>query len=155
MAMKLVLAEKKQQPFTKEVRQISIQKISLRLLNAMKDHIGYGNHISKERLYKKLFGSEYDDNSPSSWMLWEFTKRAMRQLRTRSNCFIANTKTPDNRYVFFVVSNQVDANYYIEQLDRSIKNMRHMQQRVARAARERWHLQKWEIGYKQVNKQVN
>jgi hypothetical protein len=138
--------------FTKEVRAISTRKIAERLMMIMTDHVGYTNAVTKQSLFRKIFVRDYNDNNSACWMLWEFTKKAMHLLRSQSNCFIANTRNKADEYVFFVVSNDYDANLYVNQLENCIKNMRIMQKRVQRSVKEEWSRQTWLLGYTPVKR---
>ena len=130
----------------KQMREFSIKKIALNLMELMKSHVGNRNAITKNNLFKKLYKVNYDDNRADHWMIWEFTKRAMHKLRRDSNCFVASARF-EGTFEYFVVADMYDADYYITQLDSCIRKMRSMQKRVKRSVIEKWHKSTWELGY--------
>jgi len=131
----------------KEMRELSVRKIAVKLMDIMQKHIGNDAAITKERLFKKLFKQDLDDNRVDHWMIWEFTKRAMHKLRRDSNCFLASARA-GSTYEYFIVADETDADFYILQLDSSIRKMRSMQKRAQRAVKEKWHQQDWQLDYK-------
>ena len=138
------------------VRVRITDKIATQLIVLMKEHIGISNAIDSKDLFHKLFKFSYDDNMPSHWMLWEFTKKAMHNLRARSNCFISSARVDvgDSRqYIYFVVKDTQDADIYINTLDKLMKRMEYMQKRCARSVIEKWHKQEWQIEQRK-NKEV-
>jgi len=130
-----------------QMREFSIKKIALQIIEIMHKHIGHEQAIEKERLFSILFRKTYSADRLDHWMLWEFTKRAMHKLRRDSNCFIASCKTRFS-YEYFVVADATDVDFYILQLDQNIKKMRSMQKRAQRAVDENWHREEWCLDYK-------
>jgi len=142
--MKELVIKDKGQLRGKLQRQISVKKIAVEIIKIMKTHIGFNNAISKKDLFKALFKEKYVEDRLDHWMLWQFTKRAMHQLRSRSNCFIGMAN-----FKYFVLSSDTDANYYISQMDKTIKKMRQMQKKAQKSVDEKWHKQIWSIDYQQ------
>lgn len=151
--MKNKLRNSNNQLSGKDMRNFSVKRIAAKIMDIMKNHIGSENSISKIDFFKKLYKVDYDENRVDHWMLWEFTKRAMHRLRSKSNCFVCSLRM-NTTFEYFVVADDDDAEYYINQLDESIKRMRNMQRKVLKSVEEKWHTQQWELDYKPV-KQIN
>jgi len=137
---------KKKPGFTKEVRDISTDKIAYKLAHIMKHHIGFDNAITKENLYVQVFNKQYDDDNAADYLRWHFVKKAMHRLRLRSNCFIAfSRKVLQNKQflTFFVIETMKDASYYHEVLESNIKRMKIMQRKAVTAVLEKWSRQEW------------
>ena len=133
--------------FTKEVREISIRSLCETLMIVMKNHIGREKGITKNNLFFKIFKKQLDESSASDWIRWEFVKKAMHRLRHQSNCFIGNSKTFNDMYIFFVIESDMDAQFYVKRLDDSIVNMRKMQQKAVKSVKEKWAHQNWQLSY--------
>jgi len=142
--MKLQL--RKKHGFTKEVRDISTNKICTELIRIMKFHIGSQNAIEKEMLFLKIFHKPFEEDSAADYLRWHFVKKAMHKLRVFSNCFITYTRSYDKKHLmFFVIETMKDANFYVNILENNKRRMEIMQRKAIRSVNEKWAKQNWVI----------
>lgn len=146
MVRKELLTQEQLKPLSKKMfDKLTIPNLMVRLMEIFKDHIGHKKWISKNDLFKEIF-KRYPQDSLEDWVRWQYVKQAMHRCRTRTKCFISSKYYDDTRtWNYFVVKTEVDAQAYINTLERSIKKMRFMQKHVMKSVKERWHSQKWEL----------
>ena len=130
----------------KEQRKLTTTKIAYELLLIFKNHIGRNNGITRDKLFKKLFKEDYDDNNLKHYIYWDFVKKAMNLLRKKSNCFIIS-KQSNNQYKYFVVKTVSDSDIYVKHTDNIVKRINTMQKKCIQAGIESWYKQPWELHY--------
>ena len=99
-------------------------------------HIGEDKAITKRKLFYTLFKESYDDNNLKHYVMWEFAKKAMHLLRTKTKCFVISKR--DDVFKFFVPKTD-DENWYY------IKAMKAMKARSRKAIREEWYREEWTL----------
>jgi len=122
----------------------TVNEIAVVLLNVFSNHVSEANSITKEDLFKKLFGRFPKQDDLGDYLRWDFTRKAMHLLRQRSNCFIVN-KYLNNSSEFFVAKTEKDAQYYVDRLNKNIKSMKLMQNRCLKSVREKWYDKRFDI----------
>ncbi len=132
------------------VKTLATRKIAASLLNIMKTHIGSENAITRRALFYKIFKKKEDANSLEDYLRWDFAKKAMHLCRRKTKCFIAS-RYVNKSWVYFVVADDYDADFYVETLERNIKAMRAMQRKVRKSVRENWSQLNWMNDVKSIN----
>lgn len=126
-----------------------INELANQMLKIFTKHVGAENAISKEKLFKLIFGHYYQAEDLKDYLLWDFTRRALTLLRTRSNCFVVS-RNMGSDYFFWVLKEKSDAEYYVNMLDKNVKKIRNMQARAITAYEEKWYKNNWTIEHKQI-----
>ena len=146
---------KMRKKLTKEVKKIviltNIRDIIHRLLKIMRKHIGEDNKISRNNMFKKVYGMHPESVSElQEWMMWEFIKKAMHRMRQRTYCFIVSKPTSLSRYGkggvwhYWVANSGTDYIVYRDNIERNIRAMRAMVKKCDRAIRLRYYDRDWE-----------
>jgi hypothetical protein len=116
------------------------------LIEIMREHIGMKNGISREELFKAVFGFYSDEiNELQEVALWSILKSALHFLRQRTKCFVTNARTSDHDIEYFVVKDFSDAQCYSEIVHRITAQMKKMEKKSYRAVSEEWFLLEWTI----------
>jgi hypothetical protein len=118
-------------------------EIAKQLLLIFRKHIGFDNSITKDELFKKLFDKDYNPNDVKDYIRWDFVKKAMHLLRTKTKCFIITERYEGESYIY-VINEIEEAKVYIDILDNNINKMRLMQKRAQKAIKEKWHKLDWD-----------
>ena len=124
-----------------KIKLLTTVNIATKLLSIFKKHIGERNAISRGNLFKKVFG-RMEEVSLADELRWDYVKRAMHLCRRQTKCFIGN-KFDGGIFYFFVIKDDIDAQYYIEGLNKNIKAMRSAQRRAADSVRKKWYNLNW------------
>lgn len=130
----------------KDMQRLTTKNMALKLMEIMKDHIGYGNAIGRAELFSELFKKK-EEQTLADWLRWEFTKKAMHLCRVKTKCFISS-KREGADWVYFVVETEDDADYYVDNLNKNINRIRAMQLRAMKSAREQWYKEDWVLPHK-------
>lgn len=134
-----------------EIKLLTSSNIAYKLLYIFSKHIGEHNSISRGQLFKSIFGRN-EEITLADELRWDFVKTAMRLCRQRTKCFIGS-RYDRGIWKYFVVETFEDAQYYCNTLEKNIRRMRSMQQKVMKSVREKWHRLDWlseakkQIGY--------
>lgn len=131
---------------SKNMSDLRIPSIALRVMDVMKNHIGEKQKISREKLFAKLFNRKLDINKLDHWVIWEYIKKSMRYLRVHSNCFIVSHY--DDKSYYFVLKTEQESEYYKEKLDNLVKRVSSLKKRADKAVEQKWYQQEWQLGYK-------
>jgi len=136
---------------------MTVRHIASKILHIMENHIGSGNFITRRALFFKVFRKKETD-SLEDYLRWDFVKKAMSLCRKQTKCFITSMRTGAD-FVYFVINSEVDAQYYIDNLESNIKKMRYMQRRAKKAGIECWGNLDWgeikQIGMKDGKQKTN
>lgn len=118
------------------------------LLDVMQNHIGYKNAVTGEILFEEIFMKEPEKNY-SDYYRWECLKTAMRKLRHKSNCFIAQTRdAKTNQFNYFILSNMKEVRDYNGKIDNFITSLENLQDRAKKSVKEKWYKQTWTVDVK-------
>ena len=135
----------------KEKREYAVNNIAYKLLTILHKHISIDSGISQNKLFKKLFKVNYNDDNLKHFVMWDFVKKGMHKLRRDSNCFVVGKGYGLNRF-YYVVTNNQDIQPYIDSLKNSIKRMQGMSKRGKKAVDQEWYQETWAIEDKSTNK---
>lgn len=133
------------------MQKLTTKNIALRLMEIMKNHIGYDNHITRPQLFGEIFLKE-EEETLADWLRWEFVKKSMHLCRRKTKCFISSKRNGHN-WVYFVVADEDDAGHYVDNLNKNISRIRKMQLRAMKSAREQWYKEDWFLP-ERVKKQI-
>jgi len=125
-----------------DMKLYTVKKIAEKLIMLMEKHIGEDDAISKRRLFSTLFRESYDHNNLKHFVQWEFTKRAMHMLRTKTKCFVIS-KYDDKGFSYFVPTSDEQSQSYINTMNKNIRAMTAMKKRIKRSIDERWFSEEW------------
>jgi len=104
----------------------------------LKNAIGRENAISKEDLFKAIFKKKMDE-SLADWARWEYVKKGMRYLRTKSKCrFFISPIKQNGQIFFYLVNSENDAKPYIDLLQKNVAKIKYMQRKAKKAGMEAW-----------------
>ena len=127
---------------------LTLKNIAVELTVIFTDHIGFRNAIPKSELFRQLFRKKYDEESPEDYVRWDFVTKAMRKVRKETMCFIISTYDSElGETVYFVASNQDEADLYINKLKQNVKQIRKMANRCRQSVNEKWwkYKNKWQL----------
>lgn len=124
--------------------QITTRKLAEELIKVFNNCVGLEKAITRDKLFLRLFNKPYNQNNLVDYIRYDFIKKATHYLRTHSNCFVI-CKNDYTDVKFFVISNEEEANYYINTLNNSIKRMKVMQKKALTSVKQRWYNHKFEI----------
>jgi hypothetical protein len=143
MKKKYLLSKRTLEPLNHAQRkQMTISNISYVVANIMKKHIGEDNGISGQDLFYKVYGKKREENFVDDFR-WDYLKRAMHRLRKFTKLFIVNTKITPNTWIYFVPTNEDEANHYIEALEKNIGRQRAMQRKALKSVMQGWYELDW------------
>lgn len=129
----------------KVLSTLTIQNLSIKLLNIFSKHIGSKKAISKDKLFFKVFNKKYEHNYIDEFR-FIYVRRAMHNLRKKSKCFIGSRNVQGDWH-YFVLKDMNDANYYIDNLNNNIKRMRIMQRKAKHSVDNNWSKLNWIADY--------
>ena len=124
-----------------DLKKLTTNNIALKLMKIFEKHIGNQNAITRGQLFKRIFGRR-EEISLVDKLRWDYVKKAMHLLRSRTKCFIGS-KRENGIWKYFVLETEEDAMFYIDNLERNIKRMRIMQRKAMKATQEKWHRIDW------------
>jgi hypothetical protein len=114
------------------------------LIVVMRKHIGMKNSISREELFKAVFGFYSDEiNELQEVALWYIVKSAMHFLRQRTKCFITNRRVSNYQIEYFVVKDFEDAQCYSEIVHRIATQMHAMEKKAYEAVEKEFWRYEW------------
>jgi len=131
----------------KDMQKLTTKNIAMKIMDIMKKHIGYDYHITRPQLFRELFLKD-EEETLADWLRWEFVKKAMHLCRVKTKCFISSKRSEGHNWVYFVVADEDDAGYYVDNLNKNINRIRAMQQRAMKSAREQWYKEDWVLPHK-------
>jgi len=141
----------KEEVKSKTVLMTNLRDIINRILKIMKKHIGEDNRISRNTLFREVYGISPDKVSElQEWFLWELIKKAMHKCRQRTKCFIISKAYPMSRfskggiYHYWVANDGTDFIIFRDNINRNIKAMNEMVKKCDRAVRNEWHKAEWD-----------
>lgn len=126
-------------------RPLKVRQVSELLLEKFMDHIGSKNAITRDELFRWVYGHRYNPNNLADYYCSDVLRRAMHLARVKTNCFITISKTVDDTYVYYIPQTESDIQGYIGILDQNISRMNKMKLRARRAVNERWWKNKFEF----------
>lgn len=132
------------------MKLLTTANIGMKLLCIFKNHIGNENSISRGMLFKKVFGRE-ENVSLADELRWDYVKRAMHLCRKQTKCFIGSNNIA-GVWFFFVLKDEQDAQYYIDNLERNIKAMRYAQRMATKSVENQHYKLNWIDDLRQRNK---
>jgi predicted CoA-binding protein len=121
---------------------MTVTNIAYMLAKLMKHHIGIGNAISMEDLFKAIYQRERKPDYVDDFR-WDYVRKAMHRLRQSDKLFIVSVKDESNVYSYFVPTTLDEANVYVTALENNIKRQRAMQQKVVKSVNEGWYKLDW------------
>ncbi len=119
------------QVYSRAERQQLIQEI-------FKSHIGRKNEISQKELFLKIYGELDNYSDLQIWFLWCQIRQDMNWLRKTTFCFIGCRKNK-NRWCYYVIKDEKDAQYYIDILNNTIKKCKFMIKRCNKAVEDEFY----------------
>ena len=126
-------------------RPLKVRQVSELLLEKFMDHIGSKNSVTRDELFRWVYGHRYNSNSLADYYCSDVLRRAMHLARVKTNCFITIAKNVDDTYVYYIPQTEADIQGYIGILDQNIARMNKMKIRARRAVNERWWKNKFEF----------
>jgi len=154
------LRQKTKQETKRVIMMTSVREIVNKLLKIMKQHIGEENSISRNQLFKSVYGVPVENVSAlQEWMLFELIKKAMHLCRQRTKCFIVSrqmTQQFGKRYgtwYYWVAKDGTDYIVFSDNMNRNIVAMKKMVEKCDKAVRNRWYQQEWSFATKRENEQ--
>jgi len=139
----LVRANFKQMKLTHLKRKImTVNNIMFVVAKVMEDHIGLEKGITGDSMFEAVYGRPRKPDYVDDFR-WDYVRKAMHKLRQRTKLFIANTRSESGDFVYFVPTNDDEADYYINRLENSIKRMRGMQRKARKSVAEGWYKLNW------------
>lgn len=121
---------------------MTVSNIMYVIANIMKNHIGMDKAIKGDDLFKKIYLSERQPNYVDDFR-WDYVRKAMHRLRQSTKLFIANTRLENGSFIYFVPTDEAEAEHYIDRLENSIKRMRAMQRKALKSVQEGWYKVDW------------
>ncbi len=130
----------------REIRiDATIRTIAERLFKVMTNHIGIDDYISRDALFKKVYMVGMNDLPDlQTYVLQDLLRRAVHYCRTKTNCFIINTRVKAN-YYYFVVKNKHEAQVYSTMINKRIKNLKAIEKKCFKAVEQKWYKREWAI----------
>ncbi len=124
-----------------KLKRLTTSNIAFEILKIFGKHIGRDNEITRGKLFKRIY-AKTEEASLIDELRWDFIKRAMHLCRLRTKCFIGS-RYYRGIWRYFVVDDMGDAEYYINNLKKSIKRMESMQSKCAESVRKGWSKVDW------------
>ena len=118
-----------------------------KVLKIMRGHVGVDNAITKQQLFKQVFGVEFSTSNYSHYFAYDILKSALHFCRKHTMCFIIS-KTNNRNVIFYVINSSNDVVAYHKDIDNKIKNMGAMKGRATTSVMEQWYKQAWQISNK-------
>ena len=135
----IMLLPSKDKKEIRAIKTLRVNNIALFLVELFQNHIGENKAISRSKLFKSIFNIE-DTGGLADELRWEYAKRALHHLRTKTFCFVVSKF---DKYLgerkYFVAKTMKDAQYYVDVLDNNIARMRIMQKRAVKSIKMGWH----------------
>lgn len=110
-----------------------------KMMVLFKKHIGHGKGISRQDLFKTLYGVKYKSNSYEHFYKVDLMRKALHHLRVYSTCFVTSYRDEEGEMRYAVVSNVEEAEHYCDVLNKNIKRMQMMKIRARRSVNEKWY----------------
>jgi hypothetical protein len=134
----------------KVVIMTNVRSIIEKLLKVMKSHIGEKNKISRNQLFKKIYGISVEDVSDlQEWMLFQLLKISLNSCRRNTKCFVVSKQfslssmSKGGIWHYWVATTYSDYECYHANIERNIKAMRNMEQKCLRSIKNKWYKEQW------------
>lgn len=126
-------------------RPLKVRQVAELLLEKFMDHIGPKNSVTRDELFRWVYGHRYNPNSLADYYCSDVLRRAMHLARAKTNCFITISRDVDDNYIYYIPQTENDIQGYIGILDQNISRMNKMKARARRAVKERWWKKQFEF----------
>jgi hypothetical protein len=121
---------------------LSREDIVEKMKKIFRNHIGRDNAITKAKLFKLVFGEPSLYDPYELWFQWDRMRKAMNWLRRTTKYFVVS-KIDDEHpsiWLYFVVKDDIDAEYYKNMLTNTKKKINYMMARCDKAVEEKFYL---------------
>lgn len=137
MRSKLLLKKKKKQ---REIVLLTRHELNAKLAQLMRRHIGQDNFITKEQIFRELFGEPKNYSNAQVMVLMKIIiPRAMNWLRKTTKCFIVHKRLSGYTYGYYLPRNRTDISYYDSFLKNLEKKIQYMRERAEKSIAEGWY----------------
>ena len=121
------------------IEVLTREEIILRLKRIFKKHIGKHNAISKERLFKEVFGDIDRFSELELFYYWNKLRVILHDMRKNTFLFVVSERKM-NTYMYYVLKTEQDFKVYSENVEQIKKSISRLQERAKRALKEKWYL---------------
>jgi len=128
----------------KAVQQLTTKNTAFVILKNMENCKGIQNAISSRKLFKRVFGEDYQSRNLVSWYKAQTLYRAINYLRTKTHCFVIYARI-EGQGVYYVPTGKRDLEPFFEQMENIKDRADMLMDRAEASVEQKWHLQKWDL----------